>query len=263
MMAFSAKEVMPGVFHIQDCMGVCMTLLTGSERALLIDTGYGLENVAAFVRTLTELPLTVVLTHGHHDHMLGACWFPKTLMFAQDQEDFVRYSSCEQRERVLASARQKGIVVDEAAYLKRDIPMPEALQEETIDLGGLTVKVMLCPGHTPGSAVAYVPEHRLLLSGDDWNPCTWLFFPAALGMREYRANLLALMQLPFEYVLCSHQPVLFPRERMAGFAGHLTDENLRAAPAVDIPPYEAIDTHQADMGDGQIFVFDWQKAGME
>ena len=36
-----------------------------------------------------------------------------------------------------------------------------------IDLGGLTAQIIEAPGHTPGSAVVYVPERKLLLSGDD------------------------------------------------------------------------------------------------
>lgn len=262
-MAFSANEVMPGVFHIQDCMGVCMTLLAGREAALLVDTGYGVEDVSAYVRTLTDLPLQVLLTHGHHDHALGAMHFAKTLMFPQDLADFRTYTGQEQRQRVLTSAHLKGIAVDDAAYLAMEIAEPAALREQTIDLGGITAQIMCCPGHTPGSAVAYVPEYRLLLSGDDWNPCTWLFFPAALGAKAYRANVQQLMELPFEHVLCSHQPMLFERAKMAEFVSHLTDDNLRTARAVDILPYEAIDTRQAEMGDGQIFVFDWQKAGLE
>ena len=49
-MAFEWKEALPGVFHIRDGMGVCMTLLRGEKRALLVDTGYGAEDVAAFAR---------------------------------------------------------------------------------------------------------------------------------------------------------------------------------------------------------------------
>ena len=46
-MAFQSIEILPGVWQIQDNMGVCMTLLCGEDQALLIDTGYGLEDVAA------------------------------------------------------------------------------------------------------------------------------------------------------------------------------------------------------------------------
>ena len=147
-------------------------------------------------------------------------------------------------------------------YLTFAPSVPENLQEGTIDLGGMTAQVIHCPGHTPGSAVIYVAERKLLLSADDWNPCTWLFFPAALGAQEHRANVRRLMQLPHTHVLCSHQPMLFERSMMDDFLNGLTDDVLRAAKPVDITPYEAIDTHQAELPHGQIFVFDWAKAGL-
>lgn len=70
-MAFTVHAVMPGVWHIVDCMGVCMTLLEGENAAMLVDTGYGIEDVADFMRHMTDLPLTVFLTHNHHDHAMG------------------------------------------------------------------------------------------------------------------------------------------------------------------------------------------------
>ena len=85
-MAFTALEVLPGVFHIRDCMGVCMTLLAGRDQALLVDTGYGLEDVRSFIRTLTDKPLTVLLTHAHHDHALGAQWFEHVRLFSGDAQ---------------------------------------------------------------------------------------------------------------------------------------------------------------------------------
>ena len=83
-MSFRACEVLPGVWHIADPMGVCCTLLAGRDRALLVDTGYGFEDLAAFVRTLTDRPLSVLLTHGHHDHALGAIHFERALAFPEE-----------------------------------------------------------------------------------------------------------------------------------------------------------------------------------
>lgn len=262
-MAFSAKEVMPGVHHIQDGMGVCMTLLVGREQALLVDTGYGLEDVAAYVRSITALPLTVLLTHGHHDHALGARWFPKTLMFPEDQQEFLDCVGEASRLRILNQAREKHLIVDEARFLNDVIPMPEPLTERTLPLGGITAEIIRCPGHTRGSAVVYVPERQLLLSGDDWNPCTWVFFPSSLPIKEYRANLRALAVMPFTHVLCSHRHNLFERSTLDAFLAALTDDALLASPAVRIEPYQNIDTHQVDLPEGQWLVFDWNKAEMK
>lgn len=260
-MAFEHWEVLPGVFHIRDGMGVCMTLLAGEKQALLFDAGYGVEDVHAFVRTLTDKPLTVILSHGHHDHAIGARWFDKTYMFAEDIPDFLTYTGERQRGIVKGQAEGKRLLVVQD-YLTFAPSVPENLQEGAIDLGGMTAQVIHCPGHTPGSAVIYVAERKLLLSADDWNPCTWLFFPAALGAQEHRANVRRLMQLPHTHVLCSHQPMLFERSMMDDFLNGLTDDVLRSAKPVDITPYEAIDTHQAELPHGQIFVFDWAKAGL-
>jgi hypothetical protein len=68
------------------------------------------------------------------------------------------------------------------------------------------------------------------------------------------------MALPFEQVLCSHQLDLYPRAKVEEFASHLNGENFRNAVPVTIGPYGHIATRQADMGEGQILVFDWNKA---
>lgn len=240
-------------------MGVCMTLLAGQARALLIDTGYGLEDVSAFVRTLTSLPLTVLLTHHHHDHALGARWFSQTLMFPEDAEAFPLYTGEAQRRRVLEQAQAKGLSAD-GDFLSAAIPLPLPLAESPIDLGGMTAHVFRCPGHTPGSAVVWVPERALLLTGDAWNPCTWVFFPEALPVHEHLQNVRALLTLPFEHILCAHRQKDYPRLALESFLHGATDRALLSAQPVFIPPYGHIDTREALLYDGQQIVFDWAKA---
>ena len=46
-------------------------LILGKERALLVDTGAGPVDTAAFVPRLTKLPLLVVHSHAHGDHVAG------------------------------------------------------------------------------------------------------------------------------------------------------------------------------------------------
>ena len=235
-MAFTVHAVMPGVWHIVDCMGVCMTLLEGENAAMLVDTGYGIEDVADFMRHMTDLPLTVFLTHNHHDHAMGARCFPETYMLEADMADWRMFTNDKMRRRVLTQAIGKNLTVDEKTFLAGEIPLPKVMKPGVIDLGGLTAEIIEAPGHTPGSAVVYVPERKLLLSGDDWNPCTWLFFPQALGLREYRSNMRGIQQLPFEKVLCPHREALYDRWMFDDFFNALTDGNLRAAEPVNIAP---------------------------
>ena len=258
-MAFQSEKIHPGIWHIQDNMGVWMTLLCGDDRALLIDTGYGLEDVAAYVRTLTDKPVSVMLTHGHHDHALGARWFDRVWLTKADFPVYETYTNGHWRRHVLNGAKDKGLSVDEGDFLTAKMPVPEGLDEQETDLGGLTARIILCPGHTPGSAVVYVPERELLITGDDWNPCTWLFFPEALCVQGYRRNMRKLLTLPFDKVLCSHQPGLYQRTYLDEFLESLTDERLKAARPVSEGDRVGVRASEARLPRQQIFVFDRDK----
>ena len=258
-MRFECNQIAPGVTHIRDEMGVCMTLIEGDKAALLVDTGYGTEDVSAFIKTLTDKPVTVLLTHHHHDHALGARWFDKTVMFPEDMAEWPVFTGVEKRRVVLGQAQAKGLPVTADDFLAGVCKLPYAIHGGTLELGGLYVEIIHCPGHTPGSCVVYVPQHQLLLTGDDWNPCTWLFFEAALGVKEYRENVRRLQALDFTHVLCSHQMACFPRAKFDAFVNGLTDDALDAAKPVTIGGYEHINTRQADVAEGQILVFDWDK----
>ena len=61
---FTACRPFPGVTHITDIMGVSFTLIEGEDSALLLDAGYGLEDVAAYIGTLTGKPVELILSHG-------------------------------------------------------------------------------------------------------------------------------------------------------------------------------------------------------
>ena len=258
-MSFQVQEVLPGICHIEDALGVCITLLCGNRQAVLVDAGFGLEDVAAFTASLTDRPIRLILTHGHYDHILGAGYFPEAALFPEDVPLAQEHEISFWRKRVLEEASVRGIPTDEHAFLSAPAPVWTVLETGTIDLGGLSVEVIHCPGHTPGSAVIYVPERELLLTGDDWNPTTWLFFREALPVRDYLRNMRALLELPFRHVLCPHDKTLFERSELDRFVLGLTDAALAAAKPVDTGEWLGIHTMEAVPAPGQRLVFDAAK----
>lgn len=267
---FTSAQVLPGVFHITDCMGVNMTLLQGTEKALLIDTGYGLENGKEYAEFLAGKKVQVLLTHGHHDHALGSAHFDRVFLFEEDREVFRLYTGREQRQRVARQAEEKGLTLPEefeTRPMPETVPLMKAPDQESgferadIPLGGMTALVYHVPGHTTGSAVIYVPERELLLTGDNWNPCTWIWFPESESVITLRENMKRILRLlPAKHVLCSHRPELFGMETVNAFFGFITDDTLKNAEK--IPIGEEDDIRELSIPGGMVIRFDAKKAGI-
>src|SRR5262245_56795653 len=75
---FEVYRVRPGVFAIYEphqYEEVISYLILGSQRALLFDTGLGIGNIREVVDQLTRLPITVLNSHTHIDHIGGNSQF--------------------------------------------------------------------------------------------------------------------------------------------------------------------------------------------
>ncbi len=225
-----SRELLPGVYCITDRMDMNMTLLVGSEKALLVDTGYGFDDLRDAVRQITALPLTVMNTHGHHDHACGNNQFDRVYIAPADLplcEHYVTMS----RPRIWRQAEGRGISLEDWTQEEYNAGTCGNLQpfaEDTIDLGDLTAEILEAPGHTPGSVAVYVPERSLMLTGDDWNPTTWCFFPEAAGVPVLRESIAKMLEKEFEWVLPPHDGKLWPRSALETFYQATAPEFLKA-----------------------------------
>ncbi|MDO4312974.1 MAG: MBL fold metallo-hydrolase, partial [Eubacteriales bacterium] len=61
-------------------------LLCGEKSAVLIDTGLGVSNIKQIVDRLTKLPITVVTTHVHWDHIGGHKYFDNIAVYEAEKE---------------------------------------------------------------------------------------------------------------------------------------------------------------------------------
>src|SRR5207302_11060839 len=73
---FEVYKIRPGVFAIYEprqLEEVISYLIIGGETALMFDTGMGISDIQRVVAELTKLPVSVVNSHTHNDHV-GDNW---------------------------------------------------------------------------------------------------------------------------------------------------------------------------------------------
>lgn len=129
-------ECLPGLYALYDGM-VRQFLAVGEDSALLVDTGFEDSHVLDVVRTITDLPLTVVLTHGDRDHTGGVA-------------DFAAVSIHEADAKMLPEGKN-------ITYLK---------EGDVLTAGKWCFEVIEIPGHTYGSIALLDRKTGVLLPGD-------------------------------------------------------------------------------------------------
>ena len=206
------------------------TLVCGERAALLMDTGLGLGDIRRAVEELTELPLTVVCSHEHADHIGGNAFFPEVWMTAQSQRALREAPLWEIRERVLAAQKELPEGFDREEYLSRGCGKTRRLEPGMVfDLGGRRMHVVPLPSHTAGSVGLLCPQLELLLTGDSVAPMVSLIWPDSLTSEGHLRMLEGLESLPFCRMLCSHSAELMPKEALKLFAA--SARGLRGQPS--------------------------------
>jgi glyoxylase-like metal-dependent hydrolase (beta-lactamase superfamily II) len=61
-------------------------LFVGDDRAALVDTGTGIGKIRELVQTLVDLPIVVLTTHVHWDHIGGHGLFDERLVHSPDAD---------------------------------------------------------------------------------------------------------------------------------------------------------------------------------
>ena len=185
-MMFTHEQITPHIIRLSLPGNVYAYLFCGEKRTLLADTGCGYDDLAGYVRSLTDLPLTVWLTHGHVDHAGGASQFAEVYMNEKDTE------IC----RMHTHKAARGVYLKANGVSPKDDLMADMCREtlplrdnDEIDLGGIHVAAWECAGHTPGSMVFCLKEERIVLLGDACNSLTYLQLDHCLSIKQYLANL--------------------------------------------------------------------------
>ena len=135
-------------------------LVEGNDRAVLIDAGTRVPGLDKIVAGITSKPVTMILTHGHGDHVGGVGPFPEVWV-TQADEPMLRNNQ----------RRYKGQI-------------KHLTDGQTIDLGGRKLEVMFTPGHTSGSVTFFDKANHYGFSGDAFGSTNLLVFTYLSNVKE-------------------------------------------------------------------------------
>lgn len=142
MQDFRITRIGEDIYHILDSGNSSFYVVGGTERAAVIDTGITPGGkILPVVRSLTQKPLLLVVTHAHIDHFHHMDEFETVYMSHREfqmPEDFL-----------IGMMAGKNLALHDTIDINTN---------DVIDLGGNVLEICEVPGHTPGSIV--VLEHK-------------------------------------------------------------------------------------------------------
>lgn len=158
-------------------MNVDAYLVIGEKKAIMIDGLMEADGLLAKARELTDLPLEMIIAHGHPDHAGNGtkefidAGLPVHIL--QEDMPILTWSGFDYPK--------------EAFTLMKD--------GEIFDLGGITLQIIALAGHSPGSCILYCPEENMIFSSDSiGSGDIWMWFPYSASLREYKKNLTPILE---------------------------------------------------------------------
>jgi len=223
---FDVYRVRPGVFALYEPRQyehVISYLIVGERRALLFDTGLGVARIGDAVRELTALPVTVLNSHTHFDHVGGNAEFtdvwntdtPFSRASADGHLDVYARATLD-ADRLCGPLPEE---VKAGVYALRPWQVSHRVTDgERINLGGRELEVLFTPGHAPDSLCLLDREHGLLFTGDTYYPGPIYLFAPGTDLDAYAKSVSTLATLvpKLTLLLPAHEvPVAQPAQLTA------------------------------------------------
>ena len=222
---FEVYKPAPGVFAIyephqwEETIGY---LIVGEKRALEFDTGMGIGDIKKVISQLTPLPVIVLNSHSHQDHVGGNWEFDAvygmdteyTRTHAKGSRDAAQFEIAPEH---ICGSLPKGF--DPKTYETRPWKISAYTHDgDRFDLGGRAVEVISTPGHTPDSISLLDRGNGLLFTGDMYYLGPIYLFAPGTDLEAYASSIrrMAALAPQLKLVLGAHNipvasPTVLPR----------------------------------------------------
>lgn len=189
-------------------------LLCGTDRAILIDTGLGVANIREVTDSLTALPVTVVTTHVHWDHIGGHKYFNSiTVHDAETDWLSVKFpiplSVVKSNLMCEPCNFPRGFSIDDYEIFQ-GVPQRILHDRDHLDLGNRQLSVIHTPGHSPGHCCFYEPKREYLYSGDlIYRGCLDAFYPST-DPQKFWQSVKKVQKLNIARIMPGHHQLNIP-----------------------------------------------------
>lgn len=153
--------------------GTTLTLIVGTETAVLVDTGCGIGDLRPLVERLTAKPVLVVNTHTHLDHLGANHQFSDVAMFDHPTTRQIAESgvpAATYRFEILHEGLVRGawpVGFEPVTATLRPFAVTRWLRDgDQIDIGGSQLEVLFTPGEAVDNICLLDRSRRILCSSD-------------------------------------------------------------------------------------------------
>jgi hydroxyacylglutathione hydrolase len=193
---FRSKSIGRNTWLIQG-EGSNSYLVVGSEKGVVIDTGFAAENIQGYAQGLTDMPVKMAAnTHGHFDHTGGNGWFDGAYMSA----------------KALEATKTPYPSLDASQY-RSDYPVTVIGEGDRVDLGGRSLEVIEIPAHAPGSIAFFDRKEGIMFTGDEVEELVmliWMQDEPQPTVEQHAKNMEKLLKhrQGFEFICTGHSLVM-------------------------------------------------------
>lgn len=171
---FTVYKIRPHIFLIREsaCFEeVNCYLIVGKEKCLLFDSGLGIGNIKDVVAGITNLPVLVLNSHTHYDHINGNHLFDSIAGLNNDYSKInakgLSHDAFISFYKLAYLPSVSTISCIPADYSIHPFSVTRFVKDnDKIELGGITLEVLNTPGHTPDGICLLDRKDSLLFSGD-------------------------------------------------------------------------------------------------